>query len=212
MSNWPVLRKFDSEHLSRISMPLGGIGTGSVSLGGRGDLRDWEIMNIPSKGFAPKFARGSAPFFAIRTKSGSDIQARALEGPLEDHEYEGSSGSPTPNHGLPRFRNCSFGAAYPFGQVQLSDPDMPVKVELEAFNPLIPGDVARSSYPVAILRYTVHNKTSKALDVSICGTVPNFIGNDRRKFKEGEIGACKNRNRKKKTKHVQGITMDSQGV
>lgn len=29
---------------------LGGIGTGNVSLGARGDLRDWEIFNAPGKG------------------------------------------------------------------------------------------------------------------------------------------------------------------
>ena len=35
-------------------MSLGGIGTGTVSLGERDDLRDWEIMNRSSKGFVPK--------------------------------------------------------------------------------------------------------------------------------------------------------------
>jgi hypothetical protein len=29
---------------------LGGIGTGNVSLGSRGDLRDWEIFNRSAKG------------------------------------------------------------------------------------------------------------------------------------------------------------------
>jgi uncharacterized protein (DUF608 family) len=50
---WPVLKKYDGEHLRRIALPLGGIGTGTISLGGRGDLRDWEIVNRPAKGFAP---------------------------------------------------------------------------------------------------------------------------------------------------------------
>lgn len=40
---WPILTEYDQEHLTRIALPLGGIGTGTVSLGGRGDLRDWEI-------------------------------------------------------------------------------------------------------------------------------------------------------------------------
>ncbi|NIM44374.1 MAG: hypothetical protein GTO54_01880, partial [Nitrososphaeria archaeon] len=34
-----------------MAFPLGGIGTGSISLGGWGQLRDWEIMNRPAKGF-----------------------------------------------------------------------------------------------------------------------------------------------------------------
>src|SRR5579871_3964677 len=43
-------RVFTGEHLSEVAFPLGGIGTGTVSLGGRGQLRDWEIFNRPGKG------------------------------------------------------------------------------------------------------------------------------------------------------------------
>ncbi len=41
---WPVLKHYDQEHTYKIALPLGGIGTGTVSLGGRGNLQDWEIM------------------------------------------------------------------------------------------------------------------------------------------------------------------------
>jgi len=50
---WPVLTTYDQNHLTCIALPLGGIGTGTVSLGGRGDLRDWEVGNRPAKGFHP---------------------------------------------------------------------------------------------------------------------------------------------------------------
>ena len=43
-------RVFEEPFLSEIAFPLGGIGTGTVSLGGRGELRDWEIANKPDKG------------------------------------------------------------------------------------------------------------------------------------------------------------------
>jgi len=46
-NDWPVLKHYDQNHLLNIALPLGGIGTGTVSLGGRGELRDWEIMNKP---------------------------------------------------------------------------------------------------------------------------------------------------------------------
>jgi non-lysosomal glucosylceramidase len=41
-------RIFEGPHLSEIAFPLGGIGTGTVSLGGRGNRRDWEILSHAS--------------------------------------------------------------------------------------------------------------------------------------------------------------------
>ena len=113
--NWPIIKRYDRDHLGRIALPLGGIGTGTVSLGGRGDLRDWEIMNRPAKGFVPVIGRRSlGPFFALYVKTADGQTAtRAIEGPIELSGYEDSHGSTVPNHGLPRFRNCSFAAAYP---------------------------------------------------------------------------------------------------
>ena len=65
---WPVLKRYDQDHIVRIALPLGGIGTGTVSLGGRGDLRDWEIMNRTAKGFVPLRERSVGPFFSLFTK------------------------------------------------------------------------------------------------------------------------------------------------
>src|SRR3954447_18762976 len=77
--SWPVLTRYDQEHLARIALPLGGIGTGTVSLGGRGDLHDWEIVNRPAKGFTP-----SNCFFALYTQTADgNTVTRALEGALD---------------------------------------------------------------------------------------------------------------------------------
>ena len=46
---WPVARRFDGDHLLRVALPMGGIGCGSVSLSGRGELVDWEIVNRANK-------------------------------------------------------------------------------------------------------------------------------------------------------------------
>lgn len=62
---WPSMKHYDSNHLYRIALPLGGIGTGTVSLGGRGELRDWEIMNTPAKNYSTVTTGNNAPFFAI---------------------------------------------------------------------------------------------------------------------------------------------------
>jgi len=215
---WPVVKRYDQAHLARIALPLGGIGTGTVSLGGRGDLRDWEIMNRPAKGFVPM--RGSiGPFFALyaKTPDGQKVSV-AMEGPMELSDYEGSHGSTVPNHGLPRFRKCSFSAAYPLGQVMLSDPDVPVEVRIKAFNPLVPGDAETSGIPVAVLRYVLYNRTDKPVTASVCGNMPNFIGIDgsgRTKDWKGDliaVGGRDNQNEFRQGQNVKGIFMSSKGV
>jgi len=81
-------------------------------LGGRGDLRDWEIMNRSSKGFVPLSNRSTGPFFALFVgPTGGKTITRAIEGPIELSGYEEIHGSTVPNHGLPRFCHCSFAVA-----------------------------------------------------------------------------------------------------
>lgn len=214
MTKWPVLTTYDQDHVAKIALPLGGIGTGTVSLGGRGDLRDWEVMNRPAKSYNPTLIPGittTTAFFSLYAKpDGGKSIARALEGPLPFYEYEGASGSISRNAGLPRFSECSFEAAYPFGQVHLSDPTVPLDVTIQGYNPLIPGDSDASGIPVAVLRYVLTNKTRKAVSASICANIPNFIGAD------GSAGApSKNSNEFRPAKgkdKFQGIFMSSAGV
>ena len=198
---WPFLKHYDQDHIGKIALPIGGIGTGTVSLGGRGDLRDWEIMNRPAKGYAPGLA-----FFAISVKSpGTKRITRALQGPVEFYEYEGAKGSM--HAGLPGFRTCSFDGGYPFGQVNLSDTDMPVRVQLRAFNPFVPVDADASGIPIAILRYAVTNTTRSEMQVSVCGSLQNFIGND------GVVTlASHNTNTFRTAQHLTGIFMSSDSV
>jgi uncharacterized protein (DUF608 family) len=156
-----VLRRYDGEHLVKIALPLGGIGTGTVALGGRGELRDWEIMNRPARDFSGAASRTSntAPFFALFTRSPDGAaRTRALIGPLDRSEYDAAEGSPVNHCGLPRFSSARFEAAYPFGQVALSDPSMPVTVRLKAFNPFVPGDSEASGLPDRGLRLRLDDK------------------------------------------------------
>jgi non-lysosomal glucosylceramidase len=201
--DWPVLTRYDRDHLARIALPLGGIGTGTVSLGGRGDLRDWEVVNRPAKGFAP-----SSSFFAlyVQPQKGEGV-TRLLEGPLELGEYEGAFGSPARNHGLPRFQESAFEAAYPFGQVLLSDPEVPVAVRLQAFNPLIPADAERSGIPIAVLRFVLTNRTERPVRASVCGSLQNFIGSD-----GTTSGSRQNVNEFRREAALAGIFLRSEGV
>ncbi|MBT4096341.1 MAG: hypothetical protein HOE86_01770, partial [Gemmatimonadetes bacterium] len=188
---WPSLRSYTGEHLQRIALPLGGIGTGTVSLGGRGNLTDWEIMNRPAKGFVPGPRFSGAPFLCLRAQPiGGEAVTRLLEGPVPAAEIQGDFGSVAPNHGWPRFREARFDTAYPLGQVHLQDPSVPLRARLEAFNPFVPADVESSSWPLAVVRCVLSNPGPTAVRASVCLSVPNFVGHD------GSEGECTgNRNR-----------------
>ncbi|MEN7547664.1 GH116 family glycosyl-hydrolase [Rapidithrix thailandica] len=217
--NWPVLKQYDQAHLYNIALPLGGIGTGTVSLGGRGELRDWELMNRPAKGFSTVTKGNNAPFFAIYTNTkGAKPQTKALLGPLDPVEYLHYEGRAVNHHGLPRFTKASFEAAYPFGQVHLTDENLPVKVKIKGFNPLVPADANASGIPIAILTYEVSNLSDEPLEVSICGSMRNFIGKDGSKVRKNwkgdiiPVGAQNNINRYREEAGLKGIYMHSDSV
>ncbi len=218
-SEWPVLKHYDQEHLYQIALPLGGIGTGNVSLGGRGELRDWEIMNVPGKKYRTVTTGNNAPFFAIYMKpEGAPSTTTLLEGPLYSQEYMHYEDRPVNHHGFPRFAEASFDAAYPFGQVNLSDPQLPAEVRIKGFNPLIPGNADASGMPVAVLAYEVTNRSDKPLTVSICGSMRNFVGKDGSKFYndwKGDyvpVGADRNKNEYRERDGLKGIYLYSEGV
>jgi uncharacterized protein (DUF608 family) len=210
-TEWPTLKHYDENHISKIALPIGGIGTGTVSINGRGSLVDWEIMNIPGKGFSTVTPGNDAPFFAIHINNGDTSFTKGLMGPLLDYEYEHMEGRPVNHHGIPRFQKATFDAAYPFGIVNLSDENLPVEVKIKAFNPLIPGDADASGIPIAVLQYEVENKTSKPMQVSVCGSIRNFIGKDGSKYRvdwKGDKiyeGAVKNKNEYKENGKIRGI-------
>ena len=180
-AEWPVLKTYEGEFLRRVKMPLGGIGTGTISLAGRGALVDWEIRNSPDKGFTPEVNDVSTGFW-IRTEDAEGrVTARLLEGPLDTECYEGGEGCKAPNHAFPRFRDCMFKVAYPLAQVALADPDVPVKPTLEAMNPLVPGDADASGIPAALLRWRIENPGAKPVKVSILAFLVNAAGGECRK-------------------------------
>ncbi|MFI6937658.1 GH116 family glycosyl-hydrolase [Streptomyces sp. NPDC050418] len=178
-SDWPVVRRYRGAELARIALPVGGIGTGCISLGGRGQLLDWELFNRPGKGFTPQ------SFFCVRTADASGVHTRVLESELLDHEYAGPHGSPSALHGLPRFRTGEFAAAYPFGQVRLTDPGLPVEATVQAYNPLVPGDAEASGLPVHVHRVRLTNVSPRPVTASVCAAVQHVVGRQR----SGELPA-----------------------
>lgn len=165
------IRSFASS-ASEVAFPLGGIGTGNVSLGARGDLRDWEIFNSPAKG-------NNLPntFFAIRTQSGSDDPlTRIIEGPIQPPHIRSHGYHPSTTGGLPRFANSTLHGEYPFVTVDFEDNKLPIHVQLEAYTPLIPLNAEDSGIPATILTYTVTNTSPRTQNITLVGSIINPVG------------------------------------
>lgn len=217
--DWPVIRSYDKDHLCSIALPLGGIGTGTVSLAGNGELREWRLNGMPLTGSEASGDPENAPFFMIYARSGgSGAVVKALAGPACAEGNQNSDGNTEMLHGLPRFTNASFDAAFPFGQVHLSDNEMPVDVTIRAFNPMVPGEPDMCGVPVAALYFEVRNKTINDVIVSLCGTMRNFLGGDEGEEAMHSVGDRKPegsdqpRNDYTFYRDVQGISMTSGNV
>jgi hypothetical protein len=111
-------RQFQGRQLRMISFPLGGIAAGSIGLGGRGQLRDWEIFNRPNIGFRPPYA---FPSIWARAGAGKPV-ARVLESRILP-PYDGSSGLGSDDApGLSRLESATFTGQYPLAHIKFQDP------------------------------------------------------------------------------------------
>lgn len=176
-------RSFTGRHLKMIGFPLGGIGTGAISLGGRGQLRDWQIFNRPDTGNAPEYC-----FPAIWAQAGSGkAVARVLESQIQ-FPYEGQDGLGAKNApGMPHLEGATFTAAYPRARITFHDKKIPVQVTLDAFNPLMPLDADASGLPCAVLRYQLHNPGRTPVKVGVAFSLQNMVGDKGRQaaFRQG---------------------------
>lgn len=176
---------------------------GSISLGGRGQLRDWEIFNRPNKGYSPSYG-----FPALWVKSGNaEPIARVLEARILP-PYSGESGLGSANApGLSRLAQAEFSGAYPFARVRFRDSKLPLRIELEAFSPFIPHEPDDSGLPVAILRYRVQNPRPVAAEVAIAFSIENpvsaSVGKDKKALDSARV------NEYRRAEGVEGLVMSN---
>ena len=156
----------------RAAFPLGGIGTGNVSLGARGELRDWELENLPDKGRLNPFT-----FFAIHVApTDGEPVTRVLEAQHTGrHDWDAGYGFDR-LAGLPRLAGATMHGEYPVVDIDFDDDVLPVDVSLRAFTPLVPLDPDASGIPAAVLRYRVTNPGSMPVVVTIAGSLSHTAG------------------------------------
>jgi non-lysosomal glucosylceramidase len=166
------MRTFTGQSLQEVAFPIGGIGTGTVSLGGRGQLQDWEIFNRPGKQKNLPYT-----FFCIYAEpEGRPGIARVLERRIMP-PYTAGFGLPTSKvSGLPRLKEAIFHGEYPLARIEFQEDDLPVMVSLEAYNPFIPMDTTGSGTPTALFDWTVTNPLDVPVSVTIAGSLMNAVG------------------------------------
>ena len=163
---------YKGEFLSQVAFPLGGIGSGMVCIEGTGAFSHVSVRN------APRVFNEPLMFAALSVKGKQNV-TKILEGPVPVRKYFGSPntarGGERTSYGLPRFENAVFTARFPFGQIELSDREMPVEVKLTAWSPFIPGDADNSSLPLGAVEYTFKNTGNSAVDAVFSFSSVNFM-------------------------------------
>ena len=158
---------FSGKSLDNIGMPCGGIGAGQLYLCGDGTLGCWQIFNDAASNwveetFATYKHRGIAKpvdqGFAVvieRQNTAPIVKTLSREG----------------------FTDVSFQGKYPIGIVRYADPNVPVKIEMEAFSPFIPLNAQDSALPATLFHITVENTMAMPLRASILGWLQNAVCN-----------------------------------
>lgn len=165
---------YSGRKLREIAFPLGGIGTGTVSLTGAGGLAEWQIRNHPNQ---DSFNEHS--FFALWARKGSQKPVtRILEGPVQppfNRHHRSVHGGHFPGgglgnsgvFGLPHVESTTFTGAYPMARVDYHDGALPVDVSLTAYNPMIPMNADDSGIPCAVFRFELHNRTRTSVAATL---------------------------------------------
>lgn len=149
------------EDLKYIGMPIGGLCSGQLYLGGDGKLWRWDLFNAHLGTGAGRYAhpdKTGLPIeqgFAIEITSGDKQERKTMDA-------EG-------------FPQVSFVGQYPIGTIKYEDAGFPLSVTMEAFSPFIPLNVDDSSLSATVLQFTVTNNSNKPIEAKLSGWLQNAV-------------------------------------
>lgn len=182
----PTTSTKSRDELRFIGMPVGGIGCGTLYLGGDGRLWNWDIFNQKTLGVLPRrvswaevgmnFQTGDS---AIRPQDGATYVKPAVQADsqkvAQGFAVRVTSGGKTETRPLDAsgWAAVSFTGQYPIGTVEYTDPASPVMVKLEAFSPFIPLNADDSGLPATVFHFTVTNRGKEKAKVNLAGWLQN---------------------------------------
>lgn len=168
--------------LPYIGMPIGGLFSGTVYLGGDGKLWLWDIFNEQKEGVINKTHKNWQGKTQVKPRDGANfIFPATQEYPFEQGfgiKIKQKKKKWTKSLDFKGFNDISFKGQYPVGEVNYKDKELPVEIKLNSFSPFVPLDVDSSSYPATIMQYKVTNKTNKKVTIELSGWLENAVLNN----------------------------------
>lgn len=189
---------YEGMRTNEIRFPLGGIGTGSVSLAGNGQLVDFELFNRPNKG-----SLNGMTHFALRADiDGITQDVRVLHGDVhkdlmgtyQKTRFEGYGFGPrtATMAGFPHFRQNRFLGTFPIARIDFDDEHFPGNVTLTAFNPFIPLNPDDSSIPAAFFEISIQNTSDRTIRYTAGLSVQNpFAEGKNQSIKNGKVSGIR---------------------
>lgn len=193
-----------TEKDDQVAFLLGGIGTGNVSIGSRGQLMDWELYNKPGKGNRMPYT-----MFTLHAQCDGVRDTRVVEAAIQP-PYAAARGDMRDTAGLPRMRHSTFRAEYPFVLVEFVQESLPVQISMEAYTPFIPLNSEDSGIPGAIIRFRVKNLRNVPVFASVAGSLANITSPISRNDYGYLCNAGKARNRFMSADGLTGLFMTSE--
>ncbi|MCK6475875.1 MAG: hypothetical protein L6Q35_03480 [Phycisphaerales bacterium] len=162
----PIEYRSSRDELSYIGMPIGGICTGLLYLGGDGKLWLWDIFNQPA---APTWGDSSGPHYAKPVQQTSPL--------VQNFGLRVTAGGQTThrNFDITGWADIAFRGEYPIGKVEYRQPGLPVEASLEAFSPFCPLEPDDSGLPATVMNFTVRNTSAEPVEIAVAGWMQNAV-------------------------------------
>jgi len=169
--------------LQFIGMPVGGINTGTLYLGGDGRLWLWDIFNDNREGIDPKevdWVGVTMHKGKVKSRDGSAYLAPAKDiRPVDQgFAFQINIGEKTFTKKMESsdWDEIIFEATYPLATVTYIDKQLPIEIVAEIFSPFIALDEENSGLPATVYSFAIKNKSASKVSIQIAGWLENKTG------------------------------------
>lgn len=155
-------------------VPLGGMGSGSISRGFRGEFRQWQI--IPGICEASPVMANQFSIFISRDGGNKKFASVLAPGQHEGLGKAGDQGISSWGWNLSG-QHSTYHALFPRSwTIYDGEPDPELKISCRQISPFIPHNYRESSLPTAVFVYTLVNTGRERAKVNLLFTWANSIG------------------------------------